>query len=385
MPGSGIRAVMNLALRQPGCIRLELGEPDFPTPPHVVEAAHRAALAGQTKYTATAGLPVLREALSTKIKERNHFDVDPDDILVSAGAVEGIYASLVALVQPHDGILIPEPGWPNYRMMTRLLRAREQPYQLSAHNGFLPDLDDLERVVDGGTRAIVINSPSNPIGSVIPEAHLRELLAFAARHDLWVISDECYDELTFDVPHVSAAALDEREAVVSVFSFSKTYAMTGWRIGYVAAPKRAMAVVNNMHEAIASCVATPTQMAAVAAVNGPQDVVQLMRAAYRERRDAVLERLTAHGVAAHVPDGAFYVWVDVSSAHLPSHEFATRLVQEYGVAVAPGTAFGLGGGDRIRLSIAAALPDLLEGVDRMTRGLGGEPAARLRATGATTV
>jgi len=369
MPGSGIRAVMNLALLQPGCIRLEVGEPDFATPANVVEAAHRAAMAGETKYTATVGLPILREALSTKIHQRNSFDVAPERILVSAGAVEGIYASLVGLIDPGDGVLIPEPGWPNYRMMTRLLRARAQAYRLTAASGYLPDVDELERAVDRRTKAIVLNSPSNPTGAVIPAAHLAELLDFAGRHDLWVISDECYDELTYDVPHVSAASLDGRDAVISVFSFSKTYAMTGWRIGYVAVPERVRPVVANMHEAIASCVATPTQLAALEAVSGPQDVVRSMCSAYRERRDAALRRLSHHGIPAHVPDGAFYIWVDVSAAHMNSQDFAQQLVQQHGVAVAPGTAFGEGGADRVRVSIAAAEPDLLEGVDRISSAL----------------
>ncbi len=369
MPRSGIRAVMALALLKPGCIRLELGEPDFATPANIVEAAHRAALNGQTKYTATAGLPVLREALSAKIAERNGFDIAADRILVSTGAVEGIYASLVGLVEPGDGVLIPEPGWPNYRMMTRLLRARAQSYQLRPDMGYLPDVDELETLVDRGTKAIVLNSPSNPTGAVIPAERMSALLDFAARHDLWVVSDECYDELTYDVPHVSAATLDDRDAVISVFSFSKTYAMTGWRIGYVAVPKRVGEVLANMHEAMASCVAMPTQMAALEAVIGPQHAVESMRSAYRDRRDAVLARLSARGIPAHVPDGAFYVWLDVSAAEMDSHQLATRLVEEHGVAVAPGSAFGAGGGDRVRLSIAASQVDLLEGVDRISRAL----------------
>lgn len=369
MPRSGIRAIMSEALLRPDCIRLELGEPDFATPANVVEAAHRAARSGQTKYTATAGLPVLREALSAKISERNHFDVSPECIVVSAGAVQGIYASLVGLIEPGDGVLIPEPGWPNYRMMTRLLRARAQSYVLDAEQGYLPDVKVLESVVDRGTRAIIINSPSNPTGAVIPAERMAELLSFAARHDLWVVSDECYDELTYGVPHVSAAALDDRDAVISVFSFSKTYAMTGWRIGYVAVPDRMTTVLANMHETMASCVAMPTQMAALEAVTGPQHAVRSMRATYRTRRDVVLERLSAHGIPAQVPDGAFYVWLDVSAAQVDSQQLAGRLVEEHGVAVAPGTAFGASGTDRVRLSIAASQEDLLEGVDRISRAL----------------
>lgn len=367
MPRSGIRAVMARALVRDGCIRLELGEPDFPTPENVVEAAVRAIRDGHTKYTATAGLPILREALSAKIFERNGFHVPADRVLVSTGAVQGIYAALVGLVNPGDGVLIPEPGWPNYRMMTHLLRARTQAYQLDPTDGYLPTVEELESSVDGGTRAIVINSPSNPTGTVIPAERMLEILDFAARHELWVVSDECYDALTFQEPHVSAAALDDRDAVITVFSFSKTYAMTGWRIGYVAAPAAVAPMLANMHEAMASCVAMPTQLAALEAVTGPQDAVDAMRSAYRDRRDAVLGRLSAHGIPAHHPQGAFYVWLDVSAANTDSSQLAFRLVEEGGVAVAPGTAFGAAATDRVRLSIAASEPDLLEGVDRLSR------------------
>ncbi len=367
MPRSGIRAVMARALLRDGCIRLELGEPDFPTPHNIVEAAVRAARDGHTKYTATAGLPILREALSAKICERNGFQVPADRVLVSTGAVQGIYAALVGLVNPGDGILIPEPGWPNYRMMTHLLRARTQAYQLDPTDAYLPAVDELESLVDEGTRAIVINSPSNPTGTVIPAPRMLEILDFAARHDLWVVSDECYDELTFQGPHVSAAALDDRDAVITVFSFSKTYAMTGWRVGYVAAPAAVAPMLANMHETMASCVAMPTQLAALEAVTGPQDAVRAMRSAYRDRRDAVLGRLSAHGIPAHHPQGAFYVWLDVSAANTDSSRLAFRLIEEEGVAVAPGTAFGAAATDRVRLSIAASESDLLEGVDRLSR------------------
>lgn len=369
MPGSGIRAVMARALLRDGCIRLELGEPDFPTPDHVVAAACRAARDGHTKYTATAGLPVLREALSAKISERNGFQAPADRILVSTGAVQGIYATLVGLLDPGNGVLIPNPGWPNYRMMTHLLRARAQPYQLDPTDDYLPAIEELESVVDDGTRAIVINSPSNPTGSVIPAARMVQILEFAARHDLWVVSDECYDELTFGVPHLSAAAMDDRDAVITVFSFSKTYAMTGWRVGYVAAPTTVAPMLANMHETMASCVAMPTQLAALEAVTGPQDAVRSMHSAYQDRRDAVLTRLSAHGIPAHRPEGAFYVWVDVSAADTDSRRLAFRLVEEEGVAVAPGTAFGAGNSDRVRLSIAASQSELLDGVDRLSRFL----------------
>jgi aspartate aminotransferase len=231
MPRSGIREIMDLAWATPDVIHLEVGEPNFPTPQHVIEAADRAARAGYTKYTPNAGLPQLREALVDKLRARNRIDARPGQMIVTHGAVEALYTSLLALVGPGDEILLPDPGWPNYRMMTTLTRTEARYYPLTPAGRYLPQIDDLERLIGSRTRVLLLNSPSNPLGAIIPEARMRELLAFAAEHDLWVVSDECYDEIVFDSSFVSAAALAEEERVVSVFSFSKTYAMTGWRVG----------------------------------------------------------------------------------------------------------------------------------------------------------
>jgi aspartate/methionine/tyrosine aminotransferase len=369
MPRSGIREIMDLALRRPGTIRLELGEPDFPTPPNIVEAASRASAAGLTRYTPTAGVPALREALAEKIRLRNGFEVEAARVLVSSGAVQGIYVALAGLIDPGQGILVPSPGWPNYLMMCRLLRAQPVGYRLREEHGYLPTVAELEEAVTPQTRAIVLNAPSNPLGSVFDAARLAEVVTWANARDLWIVSDECYDELTFDRPHVSAAVFDQRDAVISVFSFSKTYAMTGWRIGYLALPQAAVTTLSNSHEAMMSCVAMPTQYAALEAVTGPQDAVALMRSAYHRRRDAALTDLAARGIPAYRPDGAFYVWLDVSASGLRSDEFARRLVAEAGVAVAPGTAFGPGGEGHVRLSIANGDDSIREGVGRIADAL----------------
>lgn len=365
MPRSGIREIMDLALARPDSIRLELGEPDFPTPPNVVEAAARAAADDLTKYTATTGIPQLREALADKIRTRNGFAVNPGNVLVSAGAVQGIYIALVGLVDPGSDILIPTPGWPNYLMMSRLLRARAVGYRLRPEEGYLPTVADLEAVRTPRARAIVLNAPSNPLGSVFDTARLAEIVAWANRHGLWIVSDECYDELSYDRPHVSAARFDESDSVVSVFSFSKTYAMTGWRVGYLALPQASVTTLSNAHEAMLSCVAMPTQYAALEAITGPQAVVAHMRDAYRDRRDVALDALAARDIPAFRPEGAFYLWMDVSGSGMPSDDFARALVTESGVAVAPGTAFGPGGEDHVRVSIANGIDRILEGIDRI--------------------
>jgi aspartate aminotransferase len=370
MPRSGIREIMDLAWATPDVIHLEVGEPNFPTPRHVIEAADRAARAGYTKYTPNAGLPQLREALAEKLRVRNRIDARPGQVIVTHGAVGALYTTLLALVGPGDEILLPDPGWPNYRMMATLTRTEARCYPLTSAGGYLPQIGDLERLVGPRTRVLLLNSPSNPLGAILSEDRMRELLAFAAEHDLWVVSDECYDEIVFDSSFVSAAALTEEERVVSVFSFSKTYSMTGWRVGYAVVPEPLALELAKLQEPIIACVNTPAQMAALAAVTGPQDLVHEMTAEYRARRDQVLDLLAPTDLRAFKPSGAFYLWVDVTACRSSSREFATALIREYGVSVVPGTAFGRFGEGAVRLSLATSSELLLEGVQRMSEAAG---------------
>ncbi|MCA1687747.1 MAG: pyridoxal phosphate-dependent aminotransferase [Actinobacteria bacterium] len=368
MPVSRIREIMELAWKDPEAIHLEVGEPDFPTPEHVVEVAHEAALAGHTRYAPNAGLPELREALADKVVRRNGYEASPDQVVVTQGGIQALYLVLLALLEPGDEVLLPDPAWPNFRMIAHLLGARVLPYPLVAEGDFLPRLEDLERLVTPRTRAILVNSPSNPLGTVVPRELVDTLLEFARRRDLWYISDEVYDEVVFDDAFVSAGAVaDPGDRLVSVYSFSKVYAMTGWRVGYLVAPPDLAQLLTGMQEPIISCVNTPAQLAALAAVTGPQDVVQEMREAYRERRDELLEILDRGGLPSSQPSGAFYVWTDVSAANVPSMDFARSLIEREHVAVAPGSAFGELGQGYVRLSLASSREDLVEGVSRLVR------------------
>ena len=369
MPRSGIREVMDAAWRTPGAIVLAVGDPNFPTPPHVVDAADAAARAGKTGYVSNAGISELREALAEKIRARNGYDVTADDIVVTNGGVEGIFAALAAVLDPGDGILLPDPGWPNFAMTATMLRARILSYPLVAENGFLPAIADLERLCDAGTKAVLLNSPSNPLGAVIDRARMREIAAFAEARNLWIVSDECYDETVFDDRFVSAAAAGDPQRTIAIYTFSKTYAMTGWRVGYVAAPARAVAQIAKLQEPLISCVNAPAQHAALAALTGPQDVVAQMVSAYRERRDEACRRLAAAGVPALPPSGAFYVWADVRASGLSSRDFAFALLRERNVAVAPGTAFGPNGEGFVRISLATEPSALYEGIDRIIAAL----------------
>jgi aspartate aminotransferase len=368
MPVSRIREIMELAWEKPEVIHLEVGEPDFPTPEHVVEAAYEAARTGHTRYAPNAGLPELREALADKVTRRNGYEARPDQVVVTQGGIQALYLALLALLEPGDEVLLPDPAWPNFRMIAHLLGARVLPYPLVSEGDFLPRLEDLERLVTPRTRAILVNTPSNPLGTVVPRELADTLLEFARRRDLWYISDEVYDEVVFDDAFVSAGAVaDPGDRLVSVYSFSKVYAMTGWRVGYLVAPPDLTKLLTGMQEPIVSCVNTPAQLAALAAVTGPQAVVREMREFYRERRDELLEILDRGNLPSSQPSGAFYVWTDISKAGVRSMDFARSLIEREHVAVAPGSAFGDLGEGYVRLSLASSRQDLVEGASRLVR------------------
>jgi aspartate aminotransferase len=368
MPVSRIREIMELAWKDPEAIHLEVGEPDFPTPDHVIEAAHKAARAGHTRYAPNAGLPELREALADKVVRRNGYEARPDQVVVTQGGIQALYLVLRALLEPGDEVLLPDPAWPNFRMIAHLLGAGVLPYPLVAEGDFLPRLEDLERLVTPRTRAILVNSPSNPLGTVLPGELVEKLLAFARQRGLWFISDEVYDEVVFDDVFVSAGSVaDPSDRLVSIYSFSKVYAMTGWRVGYLVAPPDLAKLLTGMQEPIISCVNTPAQMAALAAVTGPQDIVREMREAYRARRDELLGILDSGRLPSSQPSGAFYVWTDVSEAGVPSMDFARSLIEREHVAVAPGSAFGELGEGYVRLSLASSREDLIDGASRLAR------------------
>ena len=289
MPRSGIREVMEMANAIDGAIRLETGEPNFNTPRHVCEAAAKAAFDGFTKYTANAGIGPLREALAAKVTERNGIDATAEQVVVTSGAVAGIYSSMVSLVDPGAEMLLGDPSWPNYAQMMQLLKITPVHFPLRAENGLVPQAADVEPLITERTQAIMLNSPGNPTGAVTDAAALADLMELARRHDLLVFADEVYDEIVFDEPYVPAAPLDTDGRVITFFSFSKTYAMTGWRVGYLVVPPGVSPLIVRAQEPITSCVNAPAQMGALAAVTGPQDCVAEMRDAYRHRRDLVAE------------------------------------------------------------------------------------------------
>src|ERR1700682_494743 len=363
---SGIREIANEAIRTPGAIRLDVGQPNFPTPQHIGDAGKRAIDENMTFYTHTQGLFSLREKIVAKLQRVNGIRVTPDRIACGPGGVGALAAVFGAVLERGDEVLLPDPGWPNTRLMLTWVGARGVFYPCTAADGFQPDLDALERLITKRTKLLLINSPNNPTGAVYPEKTMARLVEIAQRNNLWLLSDECYDQIILDGSWTSPASLaPDDPRIASVFTFSKSYSMTGWRIGYVAGSAELIDTATKTLESNSSCVSTITQVAAEAALDGPQDCVGEMVAAYRHRRDLGADLLREADRLVSEPTGAFYCMADISRSRLPAREFAFQFLREKGVSVAPGSAFGDVAGDAVRISLASSDTDLREGVGRL--------------------
>ena len=349
-------------------VHLELGEPDFATPEHVVEVAATAARAGETNYTPNAGIAPLRRAVADRLRERG-VDADADRVVVTTGGVEALYLTLLTVTDPGEEVVVPTPAWPNPLSQARLAGAEPVEVPLPSDDGFAFDADRVADAVTDRTGAVVLTSPSNPTGRVFDASSMERVVEAAARHDAHVVADEVYHELTYEGSQPSLAAVtDHPDRVVTVDSCSKTYAMTGWRVGWLSASESVASAVTKIHESTTSCVNTPAQHAAVAALTGPAAPVREMRAAFERRRDAVVDRFReTPGVSAVPPEGAFYAFVDVSDLPGSSVDVAERLLFEYDVVAAPGSAFGDAGEGYLRFSFANDLERLELGLDRFER------------------
>ena len=364
---SGIREIYNAAATMPDAIRLEAGQPDFRTPDHVVEAAKRALDDGWHGYTPTAGLASLRERLAAKLGRVNGIHVEPGQVVSGVGGVGVLSAAMAALVDPGDEVLLPDPGWPNVGLMVAMLHGRMVPYACPPELAFRPDLDRLEALITPRTKVLVVNSPNNPTGAVYPPGTLRALGELAERRGLWLLSDECYDQIVLEGEGVapSLANFADPDRVISAFTFSKSYAMTGWRLGYACATPQVVDTMVKVLEANTSCPSTISQKAGEAALDGPQDCVASMVTAYRRRRDLVVELLQEAGLLLSTPTGAFYILANVAPSGLDSRAFALRLLERREVAVAPGGAFGQVADGAVRISLASSEEHLREGVGRL--------------------
>jgi aspartate/methionine/tyrosine aminotransferase len=357
--------MVDIARAAPDAIALVGGDPNFTTPRHIIDAATEAARSGATGYTYGGGIAALREAIADKVRTRNRLRAGFDEVCVTTGGCGGLFTTLLLLLEPGDEVLVPDPGWSNYPAMVHSLHAAAVGYPLDPLSGFSLDPDRLAALVTGRTRVILVNSPGNPTGTVERADRLAALAEIAERHDLWLISDECYDELVFDGRHVSTATVADPDRVITVFTFSKSYAMTGWRIGYVVAPARISEQLALYQEPVVSCASTISQHGALAALTGPQDCVGEMRDAYRQRRDLAAQALDAEGVPYVLPQGSFFMMAGISNTGLASWDFCRRLLEEERVAVVPGAAFGPGGEGFVRISLAAAPESVAEGTNRL--------------------
>ena len=353
-------------------IHLEIGQPDFDTVPSAALAGIRAIATGLTRYNPPLGIPTLRAAVATEISRTRGVEVGPQNVVIMPGGKPGIFFPMLALVEPGDEVIYPDPGFPTYESVTRFLGAVPRPVPLLEENDFSFDMVAFEQSLSDRTRLIILNSPSNPTGSIIPKRDLERIAEAARAHDAWVLSDEIYSRLVYDGEHESIISLPGMlERTVLLDGFSKIYAMTGWRLGYGVMPAEVAEAMGPLLTHSISCTATFTQHAGLAALTGPQDAVDRMAAQFRLRRDVIVEGLSAiPGITCQKPAGAFYAFPNVKSFGKTSAEMATYLLDEAGVAVLPGTAFGQYGEGYLRLSYANSLENIERALMRMQEALG---------------
>jgi aspartate/methionine/tyrosine aminotransferase len=349
-------------------VYLQIGEPDFDTPAHVRDAAKRALDAGQTHYAPFAGIPALREAIAADASARKRFPVDPSQVFVTVGGKGVMLYAILGLVDPGDEVLVPDPGYPIYESLVRFVGGTPVPVPIRMANDFRLDVGELASLVTPRTRGLVLNSPANPTGGVLTADDLAAIAALAIERDLWILTDEIYGRILYDgAEHVSIASLPGMaERTIVLDGFSKTFAMTGWRLGYAIVPPALRETYGQLIINTISCAPTFAQLGAVEALTGPQADVDAMVREFRARRDLVVDGLNAiPGIECRRPVGAFYVFPSIAGTGLTGADMAERLLHEAGVCVLPGSAFGHHGDEHIRISYATSRENLLEALGRI--------------------
>ena len=348
-------------------IHLHLGEPDFDTPPNIVEAAARALRDGQTHYAPPPGVPVFREAIAADFSRRRGVEVTPDRVVVTPGAKPVMAYLMMALVGPGDEVIVPDPGFPIYDSMARFMGATPVPIPLRPERDFRLDLDELRSLITPRTRLLVFNSPQNPTGAVMTRGDIEGIAAIAMAHDLVVLADEIYSRILYEGEHVSILTVEGmEERTVVLDGLSKTYAMTGWRLGWGILPKPLVPVFERLLINTVSCTATYAQFAGAEALTGPQDAVEAMVREFRARRELIVAGLNElPGVTAPMPAGAFYAFPDVSGTGMTGRTFADRMLNEAGVSLLSGSAFGQQGVGSLRVSYANSQANLRAALTRM--------------------
>src|SRR5215468_4823931 len=350
-------------------IHLQIGEPDFPTPAHVVEAGQKALADGWTKYGPTSGFPELRESIARYVSTTRGISVAPDNVCVVPGGKPIMYFSMTALLNPGDEVIYPDPSFPIYESLIHFLGAKAMPVPLVESRGFSFDLDVLERSLSPKTKLVILNSPANPTGGVIPRDDLKKIAELLRDRDVVILSDEIYSRIYYETKPESITQFPGMvDKTIILDGFSKTYSMTGWRLGYGVMPKWIADAVNLMAVNATSCTASFVQRAGLAALEGPQDDVDAMVGEFKNRRNAMVQALnTIPGFRCSLPAGAFYAFPNVSGTRMPSKELADFLLTEAGVACLSGTAFGQHGDGFLRFSYANSLANIMDAIDRIRK------------------
>jgi aspartate aminotransferase len=350
-------------------IHLQIGEPDFPTPAHVVAAGQQALAEGWTKSGPTPGLPELREAIARYISTTRGIEVLPENVCVVPGGKPIMYFSMTALLNPGDEVIYPDPGFPIYESLIHFLGAKAMPVPLVESRGFSFDLDVLEKSLSPRTKLVILNSPANPTGGVIPREDLKKIADLVRDRDLVILSDEIYSRIWYETKPESITQFPGMvEKTIILDGFSKTYSMTGWRLGYGVMPKWIADAVNLMAVNATSCTASFTQRAGLAALQGPQDSVDAMVREFKKRRDAMVQALnTIPGFRCSLPAGAFYAFPNITGTKMSSKDLEAFLLTEAGVACLSGTAFGRHGDGFLRFSYANSLANIMEAIDRIRK------------------
>lgn len=371
---SGIRKMFELAKEYPDAINLTLGEPGFITPKHIIDAGIKGFEEGRTRYTPNAGIQELREAIAYKLKIENGISCDPNkNLIVTAGATQALMLAMVTLVNPGDEVILQGPNWPDYRGQIDMVNAKAVYAQVSEKNNFKMTADLIEPLITEKTKLLIINSPSNPTGGVLDREDLREIAELVKKYKIFVISDEPYEYLVYDGFHQHSLAAFEglEDYILTINSFSKTFAMTGFRVGYICANEKIVENLTKLHENMIASISEPLQLAAIEAIYHGKADVERMVAAYDRNRHCIVDSLNhIKGFSCNCPKGAFYVFPSIKDFHMTSEEAAIHILKETHVVTSPGSAFGPGGEGFLRMCYASKYEDIAEAMDRLRSAFG---------------